>query len=340
MEEKTEHINQLFNKKLSGELNLSEENEFNQWLSESSENELLFRRMMDVWQKSQSEIRIKGQNATFQKISRQLDFNERSFDYTSYGRSKKNRTIWYKIAAVITFLLVATSIFYFNTSPKDDVQRNVYTEMIYKNNPAGQKTRINLPDGSVCWLNSESEIKFPPNLSKNSREIYLKGEAYFEVAKDADRPFRVHSPTMIITALGTIFNVNSFNEEENESVALIEGSISVKCKDKFYNNVMPGESISFNKKAKYSKRLEIDADAVINWKNGILNFNEESYQTIFSKLERWYGVSISISGNPPSHLKYKASFKNGLLDNILNSISYGHEFEYKIDGKKIKIMFN
>ena len=78
-----EHIHQLLNKKLSGELNLSEEKEFNNWLTESSENELLFRRMLDVWQQGQFTPRIKGQQTTFKKISRQLDFKERIYEYES-----------------------------------------------------------------------------------------------------------------------------------------------------------------------------------------------------------------------------------------------------------------
>ena len=340
MEGNIEHIHQLLNIKLTGELNLSEEKEFNNWLTESSENELLFRRMLDIWQKGQFTPRIKGQQATFKKISRQLDFKERIFEYESYNQPIDKWKRWYRVAVAIIFLLAAISIFYFLIPSPGSEQEIVQAEMILKNNPAGQKTRINLPDGSVCWLNSESEIKFYSNFSDSTRNIYLIGEAYFEVTKDKNRPFKVHAPTMTITALGTAFNISSFPEEENELVALIKGRISVNCKDKFYNEVLPGEAISFNKEKDSSERLEIARNEAIAWKNGIINFNEETYKTIFSKLERWYGVKISITGNPPAHLKYKASFKNELLVNILESIRYGHDFNYKIDGKNVKIMFN
>lgn len=341
MKGKIDHIQQLLNKKLAGELKLSEENEFINWLTESSENELLFRRMLDVWQKGHYTARIKGQQTSFKKISRQLDIKEGVFEYKSLYQNRYNWKRWYRIAATIVFLLTAISIFYFMIPSPEIEQKIAHSEMIIKCNPAGQKTEINLPDGSVCWLNSESEIKFYSNFSSDTRSIYLKGEAYFEVAKDINRPFKVHAPTMTITALGTAFNINSFPEKESELVALIEGRISVNCEDKFYDEVFSGEAISFNKEKKSSERLVVvTPNEAIAWKDGVLDFNEETYQTIFAKLERWYGVSISISGNPPAHLRYKARFKNELLVNILESISYGHDFDYKIDGKKIKIMFN
>ena len=229
-----EHIHQLLNIKLTGELNLSEEKEFNNWLTESSENELLFRRMLDVMQKGQFTPRIKGQQTTFKKISRQLDFKERIYEYESYNQPINKWKRWYRVAAAIIFLLAAISIFYFLIPSPGSEQEIVQAEMILKNNPAGQKTRINLPDGSVCWLNSESEIKFYSNFSDSTRNIYLIGEAYFEVTKDKNRPFKVQAPTMTITALGTAFNISSIPEEGNEIVALIEGRISVNCKDKFF----------------------------------------------------------------------------------------------------------
>ncbi len=340
MKEKLEHTNQLVFRKITGELNQFEEIEFEKWLQETSENELLFRRMMDAYQKNQFAVRIKGQQNTFDKLSRQLDFEENIYTGRLYNQSSGSWNSWYRVAAVIIFFLVSVSIFYLTSSSTRNKQEIVQSELILKNNPAGQKTRISLPDGSVCWLNSESEIKFLSNFTESSRDIHLKGEAYFEVAKDKNRPFRVHAPAITITALGTIFNVNSFPDEQKETVTLIEGKISVNCEDKFFREILPGEAVSYDKEKKTSDRMKVDPDEAMIWKNGILQFKKETYQAVFSKLERWYGVKFRIIGNPTDDLKYSASFKNELLVNILKSISYGHEFEFKIDGKNVEIMFH
>ena len=337
---KLEHYHHLVNKKLTGEINSAEEIELLNWVHESSDNELHYRRMMDAWKKGQYSIRIKGQQATFNKISRQLDFEENIFSDKICDPSPDIRRRWYRVAVVFIFLLTAIGIFYLNISTPDGDQKIVQSKMIVKNNPAGQKTGINLPDGSVCWLNSESEIKFLSNYTDSTRDIYLKGEAYFEVAKDPTRPFRVSTTTMAVTALGTIFNISSFSDDNNETVALIEGRISVNCEDNFYNEILPGEAVSYNKGSKTSDRIKVDAYEAIAWKDGVLSFDEETYQTIFAKLERWYGVKITIVGDSPKGLKYRASFKNELLVNILESIRYGRDFKYLVDGKNIKIMFN
>ncbi len=338
MEENQDPFHQLLYKKLAGEISQSEELEFQKLVHATQENELLFHRMEDVYQKGIFNPKVKGQRATFDRLSRQLDFEEGLNTYNTFSKKSRKWRTWYRFAAVLVFLLTTVSIFYFNTA--NSGQEVVKSEMIKKINPAGQKTRINLPDGSVCWLNSESEIQFHSNFSDSSRNIYLKGEAYFEVAKDKNRPFRVHVPTMTVTALGTVFNINSFPEEPMEIVALLEGKISVRCEDTFYREVLPGESIGYDKVLNESERRDVDTADAIAWKNGILKFNEETYETIFAKLERWYGVKITTSGNMPVSMKYKARFQNELLTNVLESMRYGQKFDFKIDGKNVEIIFN
>ncbi len=329
----------LINKKLSGEINPAEEIELQHWIQESPENELLYRRMQEVWDKAQFRVRIKGQQATFEKISRRLDFEENITIDTELNSPDKWQR-WYKIVAVIVFLLVFTGVIYLELNNHGSDQVNDHPEMIVKLSPAGQKTRINLPDGSVCWLNSESEIRFLSSFTDSVRIIYLKGEAYFKVQKDSFRPFKVYSPHLRVTAIGTIFNIKSFPEDNDEVVSLVEGAISVVCNDNTYSKVYPGEAVSYNKQSKTSDKIVINPIEAIAWKDGILIFNDETYKTIFEKLERWYGVKIIVVGTPPKRLKYRATFKNELLVNILESLRYGRNFDFKINDKNVTIIFN
>lgn len=339
MEENQDLFYQLLHRRLTGEINQSEELEFQKLMHATPENELLFHRMEDVYLKGVFSPRVKGQKSTFDRLSNQLDFEEG----VSYETFKRKSRIWrkrYFVVAIFIFLLTTASIFYLSTSESNVQQEVAKSEMIQKVNPAGQKARINLPDGSVCWLNSESEIQFLSNFSDSSRNIYLRGEAYFEVAKDKNRPFRVHAPSMTITALGTVFNVNSFPDESMEMVTLIEGKISVRCEDTFYGEVLPGVAIGYDKHVNISDKFEVNPIEAIGWKSGVLNFDDETYETVFFKLERWYGVKITTSGHIPVDLKYKASFQNELLTNVLESMRYGEKFDFKIDGKNVEIKFN
>lgn len=335
-----DHFDELLTRKLSGELGQAEEEYFQGWLKESPENELHYRRMHDAYSNAQMVPRVRGQNSTFERISKQLDFEEDIHVDHSIEVRRVNWRIWYSVAAVFVCLVALSILFYSKTGTLNDVQQTMHSEMIVKTNPPGQKTRIILPDGSVCWLNSDSEISYLSNFTSSARDIYLKGEAYFEVAKDKNKAFRVHSPSMIVTALGTIFNVNSYKDYGEETVALVEGKISVECKDNFFAEVLPGEMVSYSETSEKSVKSFSDVDEFVGWKNGILQFDEVSFTTIFSKLRRWYGINLTINGTPPSDLKYKAIFKNEMLVNVLESLRYGHGFEYQIDGKNVKIMFN
>ena len=335
-----EHFHELINKKLTGEIGHSEELVLKHWLKESPQNELLYRRMAEAWENGQYTIRIKDQQATFERIERRLGLEEITFAGLQHNPSGKNWNKWYRIAAIFILLMAAVSIFYFNISNKGNKQEIAQTEMTIKENPAGQKARISLPDGTVCWLNAESEIKFLPNFTDSARDVYLKGEGYFEVAKDTRKPFRVHAPAMTVTALGTVFNINSFPDQQKEIVSLVEGRISVECRDKFYNKILPGEAVGFDRRSMTSEKMAVDPREAIAWKDGILHFNNETYKAIFARLERWYGIRITALGEAPENLKYKADFDNELLVNVLNSMSYGHKFDYTIDGKNVKIMFN
>jgi transmembrane sensor len=330
----------LLYKKLTEEISQSENVAFESWLNDSSENELLFRRMKDAWNQDQYSPKIKGQKATFERISKQLDFEEELAFEISKQSSAKIWKSWHRVAAVIIIFMTFSAIAYFSTNSFESSNQIAHSNYVIKFNPAGQKARINLPDGTVCWLNSESEIQYLSNFSDSARNIQLLGEAYFEVAKDPDKPFRVHTSTMTITALGTIFNVTSFPEDSKETVALVEGKIEVKCANDFFPKVLPGEAIQFDRSTKLSTKLAINVNDYVAWKNGELIFEELNFETMLAKLERWYGVKITVSGNPPESLKYRAKFRNQILINVLESMKYGHEFEYTLDGKHVEIMFN
>ncbi|PWV55543.1 FecR family protein [Chitinophaga sp. S165] len=154
--------------------------------------------------------------------------------------------------------------------------------------PVGQDYKIVLSDGSKIWLNSQTEIKFPFKFQKSSREIFINGEAYLEVAKDAARPFLVHAANSTIRVLGTSFNVNTYDSAVTR-VALVEGSVRLVTQSA-ETNITPGyEAVYKNQKVSIAK---FDEDIALAWKSGRLYFENATIQEISGVLPRWFGVEV------------------------------------------------
>jgi transmembrane sensor len=212
---------------------------------------------------------------------------------------------------------------------------------IEKQNLAGQKSKIYLPDGSIVWLNAESKISFPEKFADEKREIHLTGEAYFDVIKNADKPFIVKSGNVSTTVLGTEFNVRVFEDEPVMSVALESGKLKVEIEG---NNATPalflepGEVIKYTKKEGMVLKDKFDREQFLSWKDGIIVFKDANLDEIFNTLARWYGVEFAIN-KIEAEWTYTGSFDNETLENVLRSISYTKEFTYFINQKSITIQF-
>ncbi|MDP4679601.1 MAG: FecR domain-containing protein [Cyclobacteriaceae bacterium] len=211
--------------------------------------------------------------------------------------------------------------------------------MVTKSNPSGQKSRIQLPDGSVVHLNAESELTYIEGFSNDQRKIHLKGEAYFEVAKDMSRPFTVITDHISVTALGTEFNVNAFNTDIQ--VALIEVSVLV-------NNVAnsdqlilkASEVLKFDSKAKLLKRVASNANDLSIWRDRIIYFENTPIEEAVNILSRWYAVDINIEGVSNKKLTCSGKFNNSSLELLLENLSYALDFQYEIKGKNVSLNFN
>lgn len=210
---------------------------------------------------------------------------------------------------------------------------------VVKSNPKGQKSRVYLPDGSTVVVNADSEIRFRADFGKEDRQIFLTGEAFFEVASDSLIPFQVHSGGLTTTALGTAFNIRSYDEEEVK-VQLAEGEVLVA--EEFGEGELllkPGEEVVRNGKSGLKVR-KFDLDKAFLWKEGRLYFQKASVDEFVEILERWYGVDIEVEGSPRPGTRITGEFKEPYLTAVLESIGYAYGFEYAMNHKKVKIKFN
>lgn len=246
--------------------------------------------------------------------------------------------IYYRVAAAVLFLISVS--FYFtdqNTEQSQIVQQPI--AQIVKENPKGQKTKIILPDGSKVWLNSESRLEYS-SVFTGKRQVSLVGEAFFEVAKNPNKPFEVFSNGVLTTALGTSFNINAF-EENSVVVGLVTGKISVETDDIFKEDRVfanPGEMVVYNANNGILNVKHYATLDFIQWTNQIIIFKRANYQQIKKKLERWYDVTLNVK-NEDKEMTFTGQFKNESLELILERMAFVEKFDFEINGKQVDIIF-
>lgn len=256
-------------------------------------------------------------------------------------------SIWLKRAAVLVFFLAASAIFYSvirdNGVEPMPPQQKVYS-INTKSNPAGKKSIVHLPDGSTVWLNSNSKVSYQTSFSEDKREIWLEGEAFFDVSRDEDRPFLVHTGSVTTQVLGTSFNINSFDTEDDIAVTVLTGKVQVTASDSTGGfqtqqaTLIPGEQASFSKTDKSISVGNVDASQAILWKEKTLLFDKEPFSKVITKLERWYGVDIENLTESTNSCIVQGKYSNENLENVLTSLQYALGFEYKMDSQNKKII--
>lgn len=246
-----------------------------------------------------------------------------------------------RIAASLVFLAISAIVIVQFTSKQADRTISTEENLIVKQNSKGEKSLIQLPDGSVIRLNSNSEIIFPENFSGNIREVTLKGEAFFEITPNPHKPFIVKVENMSVKALGTSFNVAAYSESKAIEVALVTGKVEIKINDEITKKSIlePGDGLSFLKESKKLTMGKFDPAIALAWKRGVIYFQDASWDQIIITLERWYDVEFEIKNKPAKDNLYSGQFNNQSLELILESLSFSKNFTYKIKGKEIIINF-
>lgn len=160
--------------------------------------------------------------------------------------------------------------------------------------PRGGTFQLALEDGTKIWLNSESELTYPEVFVGESREVYLDGEAYFDVAKDAYRPFIVHSGIQHIQVLGTTFGITNYSDIREVSTTLVSGKVQVKfpeISDEIFL-LEPGCRLCYDRKDQKIRKQMVNADEYVAWKDGKYVFNGKPLEDILETLARWYDFQV------------------------------------------------
>jgi ferric-dicitrate binding protein FerR (iron transport regulator) len=230
-----------------------------------------------------------------------------------FPRSKRKikSGLVYAAASVALMCVIAGGILYktgfFNS-------RTIPVNWTEKATVNGEKASIKLSDGTDITLNAASKLNFPDRFSSAAREVYLEGEAFFDVAKDSSKPFTIHSGEIKVTVLGTKFNISSFKDDDDISVTLIEGKVKVANENAPGKEgiviLQPSQQLIYNKKDSISEVVPFDQQKEIGWKENLLKFEKEPLVKIFPVLERTYGVKFELANVKLANQKITVNFKN------------------------------
>lgn len=209
------------------------------------------------------------------------------------------------------------------------------------NVPYGKMTSLVLSDGTKVFVNSGTKLIYPPVFAKDKREIYLVGEAYFDVAKNKEWPFVIKTDQMDVKVLGTSLNVSAYSDDDRHSVVLVTGAVNVTSASLKGNyNIYPNQMFSFDVKSNKVGIQEVDVDNYTSWVNGYLMLKSQRLDLVLQKLERHYNCSINY--NAPKLADIRVSGKldlRGSLENALKHISLTTPISYSFDDEGITVKY-
>nr|MBI1229382.1 DUF4974 domain-containing protein [Cytophagales bacterium] len=205
----------------------------------------------------------------------------------------------------------------------------------------GVKSHLTLSDGSQVILNSGSSLTYSKNFEADRREVYLQGEAFFNVTKDSSRPFAVHSMDTKTVALGTSFNVKAY-EGESVDVSLVTGKVAVNREGAINEPVIlnPGEALTIDIAKDRIVKTDFDADLVIGWTKKWIIFKKTPLPEAVRVLENWYGVKIKLAQQPVDQVLLSGRFQDETLENVLEGLKFSARFDFNIDNENVNILFH
>jgi transmembrane sensor len=358
----------LLSKKLSNEANFEELEELQTILLNNPDLHHHADMMTEMWQQDAKINNVGSETAYVRHIMKNKDdfFTEE----TTVAEFKKKYSLFstrkLTLFSFVTLIMIATGAVYFLTQKikPETIAGKAISSVATKN---GNRTKIVLPDGSQVWLNAGSNLDYNnADFNKDVREVSLNGEAYFDVTKNADKPFIIHTKKMDIKVIGTAFNIRSYGDEKIAEASLIRGSIEVTLKDRKDQKIIlkPNEKISIANdelqqvvlrngqkiaEKKSSKPVpqilvtELKPNPVYNiipeiaWTQNKLYFEDESLEDIGPMIERWFGKKVVIERESLKKVRYTGNFENETMDEVLSYLKLSKPFNFKIENDTVVI---
>ncbi len=319
MKEELNRMDELASKYFSGELTQEESDRLKLLINSCAENKARFEHIKNIWHASTpaflpEEIDMKR---ALRKVVGRISKKDN-------GGAERILLWWQRIAAILLLPILLGTGYLWYTRQASVNNRTAYQEI---NSPFGLCTKVELPDGSMAWLNSGSRLRYPVRFSGKARNLHLSGEAFFSVHSDKEHPFVVNTKNFVVTATGTKFNVEDYENDTVTSVTLMEGILDVNMDEKINIKLSPNHRLIYNS-SRYSV-AETDAERWCLWKDGILAFRGEPLSEVFKRIGRTFNVNIVMKDEDIARQPYRATFQNESFDEILSLLQLTVPIKYK-----------
>lgn len=362
----------LLSLKLSGEATPEELKEFDEIIKQHPELGWRAQLMSQMWASTPGHSSTDDFfNRHLQRLSNQPDVQTGADQEkmespdppgTDEGKQKPRR--WLLLLSGIAAAITIVFFFYHSNSLSKDTEVKQYAAQNTVTTRKGSKSNIQLPDGTVVWLNADSKLTYDENFRGNLREVHLQGEGYFEVVKDENRPFIIHTKAIDIRVLGTVFNVKAYETETSTEASLIRGSVEITLHNSPEKKIIlkPNEKLRVNNKNfEYStvtdrekaKAVADDMNIVVGkihyqkkdstaldvlWVRNKLVFDEETLEEVMRKIERWYNVKAVINTDDATKTtQYSAIFDNENLAQVMEALKITGSFVYAMNRDTVMI---
>ncbi len=314
------------------------------WINASEENRQEFEKLQQAWEIASAGSGLQeweAQKAKEQFLLKVIHHQAEAIEEKAETVKKSRqiiRSIW-RYAAVLILILGISGILVY-TLPGDQA-KGLFTEVAVSK---GSKSQLVLPDGTQVWLNADSRIKYDNSFNKNDRSLILEGEAYFEVAKNPNKTFRVNAGGLVVEAVGTVFNVKAYPDENVVEATLVEGAVRIGLANKPNQRMLlnPDEQVFYYKpdvrKMQSEKLLVskgIESQQFTSWIKGQLAINSETLESLVVKLGRKYDVKFHFDDISVSKLRFTGVFKDETIEQIMEVLKLSSPVNYRIQERDI-----
>lgn len=334
MNELHNHTDILISKYLSGNISLEEKKKLDSWLNSSPENTQHYLKSKKAWQLSQNYI--SPEKAEQDKTNVLIEVQQQQT--ISFKRTRRQLLI-YKIAAMLTIPLTFALSWYFLQNSGQPIPEDFFCELTA---PKGHVAKCILPDGSEVWINTGSTLTYnTTSFNQHSREVQLSGEAYFEVTKNIEKPFKVVTEEANIHVTGTEFNVKAYSGSGLFETVLAEGGIEMELNTQIHQKIIlaPGEKAVFRKEKREISIEKVEAEFYTSWRNGEILFKDATLNDLVKELERIYDIRFYLKDPQLGKFRFRGmfSYNNNLIE-ALEKIKRTANIDYYIENKEVWLL--
>ena len=329
------------------DISKTELEELYQWLQESPENKESFFQLKNIHDSIRNHTQLSAEEIekSWQKMETRIASSTDTQPTLVLGKKTIIRSLRYIAVAAVACFVGFIFNHYYQSQHMQPLMPTLVEEISYHEihiSKGGKPGSITLADGTNIQLNVASTLRYPANFSAANRDVFLDGEAMFDVMPNDETPFMVHLQHQTITVHGTSFNVEAYPDESSHKITLLSGSVSLETNNRkgeliSHLYLKPGQKASFDITSEAIAVEQVDISVANLWVHGEYKFKDETLEQIVKRLEKYYDVNIGLDDDL-KNIRYTGTISfNQRMEQVLDIINYDNNFKFRQNGNSISI---